>query len=71
MGSLTRPDGASISHSKEGSGPALILHPGISMPGGSVPRCAIDPLVAARFTVIAVDPRDTGGSTRDDPPLIN
>lgn len=71
MSSVTRPDGASISYSMEGSGPALILHPGISMPGGSVPRCAIDPLVAAGVTVIAVDPRDTGGSTRYDPTLID
>ena len=71
MPSVTRPGGASISYLMEGSGPALILHPGISMPGGSVPRCAIEPLVAAGRTVIAIDPRDTGGSTRYDPSLID
>lgn len=71
MASLSRPDGATISYSAEGDGPAVLVHPGVSMPGGSLPRCAADPLVAAGHTVITIDPRDTGGSTRYDPAEID
>ena len=71
METLTRPDGATISYSKEVSGPVLMMHPGVSMPGGTLPRCAADPLVAAGFTVVTIDPRDTGGSTRYDPSTID
>lgn len=68
---MTRSDGATIAYTAEGSGPALVMHPGLSMPGGSLPRCATDPLVAAGHTLITIDPRDTGGSTRYDPATID
>ena len=71
MRSVKRPDGATISYSAEGSGPVLMMHPGVSMPGGALPRCAADPLVGAGFTVVTIDPRDTGGSTRYDPATID
>lgn len=71
MATLTRPDGATISYTAEGEGPPVFMHPGVSMPGASLPRCAVEPLVEAGHTVIAIDPRDTGGSTRYDPAAID
>lgn len=46
-------------------------HPGMSMPGGSFPPRLVEPLAESGHLVVAIDPRDTGGSTRYDGPPID
>ncbi len=71
MPSLTVPDGATISYTAEGSGPPIFMLPGLSMPGAALPGSAADPLLAAGHTVVTIDPRDTGGSSRYDQAAID
>ncbi len=70
-GSITTADGTTIAYSWAGSGPAIVLHPGVSMPGASFPPVLVDALTQAGHTVVAIDPRDTGGSTRYEGPAID
>ncbi len=71
MPSLIARDGATISYTAEGSGPAVVMLPGLSMPGAVLPRSAAEPLLAAGHTVVTIDPRDTGGSSRYDQSVID
>ena len=56
--------GASISYARTGSGPAVLLLQGVGLVGNGW-RPQIDAL-ARRFTVVAVDNRGIGASTRGD-----
>ena len=71
MPTITTADGTSIAYSQTGSGPAIVLHAGVSMPGSAFPPDLVQPLTEAGHTVIAVDGRDTGASTRYDGPAID
>ena len=71
MPNITTPDGTTIAYTRIGSGPAIVLHAGVSMPGSSFPPDVVQPLTEAGHTVIAIDGRDTGGSTRYDGPAID
>lgn len=71
VSSITTADGTTIAYSWAGSGPAIVLHPGVSMPGASFPPILVDSLTQAGHTVIAIDPRDTGGSTPYEGPAID
>ncbi|WP_426572509.1 alpha/beta fold hydrolase [Aquihabitans sp. McL0605] len=66
MPHLTAADGAEIAYAVAGSGPAVFLLPGMASPGATLGRVLTTPLVAAGHTVITIDPRDTGASTRYD-----
>ena len=71
VGSVTVDGGTSISYAAVGSGPAIVLHPGLSFSGAVFPLCIVDPLVRAGHTVIAIDPRDTGRSSRYAGPAVD
>ena len=69
--SVTTADGTTIAYTATGSGPAIVLHPGVSMPGASFPPVLVDALTQAGHTGVAVDPRVTGDSTAYEGPAID
>lgn len=70
MPTITRTDGSVIAYNVAGAGPAIVLHPGMPMPGGSFPPSLVESLAESGHLVVANDPRDTGRSTRYEGPPI-
>lgn len=62
MRTLTTPDGRVLAWTERGSGPVLVCHPG--GPGSSSRYFGDLDELAARRTLLLVDPRGTGGSDR-------
>jgi len=62
MPSLETEDGRTLSWRETGSGPLLVVHPG--GPGCSAAYFGELPGVAEHHTLVLLDPRGTGGSTR-------
>ncbi len=42
--SVTTADGTIIAYTATGTGPAIVLHPGVSMPGAAFPPVLVDAL---------------------------
>lgn len=71
MANITTGDGTTIAFEATGSGPAVFLLPGMSAPGATLGLPLAEPLVAGGHTVVTIDPRDTGASTRFDGSAID
>lgn len=71
MPDVTSVDGATIAYTVRGDGPAVVLVPGLGMPGTAFPDSLISPLLDGGRTVVAIDPRETGASSRDAGPPVD
>ena len=71
MPDVTSVDGATIAYTVRGDGPAVVLVPGVGMPGTTFPDSLVSPLLDGGRTVVAIDPRETGASSRDAGPPVD
>lgn len=68
---VTSVDGATIAYTTRGDGPAIVLVPGLAMPGTVFPDSLVEPLLDGGRTVVAIDPRETGPSSRHAGPPVD